>query len=59
MMHVTEPEGVVIDLIMSVEDNCEEIANSLKSMEPFGLGNPEPVFLLKNIRMQTLKKSSN
>ncbi len=52
MMHVTEPEGVVIDMIMSVEDNCEEIANSLKSMEPFGLGNPEPVFLLKNIRMQ-------
>ena len=56
MMHDVTPEGLVIDRIMSGEDNCEEMANCLKRMEPFGQGNPEPVFLLKNIRMKTVSK---
>ena len=56
MMEEIEPEGVVIDMIVNVEDNCEEMAHSLKLMEPFGQGNPEPVFLLKNIRMQKVTR---
>jgi single-stranded-DNA-specific exonuclease len=56
MMQGSEPEGVVIDMIVNVEDNCEEMAHSLKLMEPFGQGNPEPVFLLKNIRMQKVTR---
>lgn len=55
-VHEVDPEGVVIDKIMTVGDNCEEIADSLKLMEPFGHGNPEPVFLLKNIQMKGVSK---
>ncbi len=51
-----EPEGVVIDMLVNAEDNCEEMAHNLKLMEPFGQGNPEPVFLLKNIRMQKVTR---
>lgn len=56
MMQGAEPEGLVIDMTVTAEDNYEEMAHSLKLMEPFGQGNPEPVFLLKNIRMQKLSR---
>jgi single-stranded-DNA-specific exonuclease len=56
MMQAVELEGVMVDMIVNVEDNCEEMAHSLKLMEPFGQGNPEPVFLLKNIRMQKVTR---
>jgi single-stranded-DNA-specific exonuclease len=56
MMQEVDPEGLVIDKIVSVEDNCEEMAASLKLMEPFGQGNPEPVFLLKSIQMKSVSK---
>ncbi len=29
--------------------------NALKNLEPFGMGNPEPVFLTKNVRIENMK----
>ena len=43
-----------VDRIIDDSINFEELAYSLKLMEPFGQGNPEPVFMLRNIQMQNV-----
>ena len=49
-------QGVVIDQVMDVNANCHELIANLQRMEPFGQGNPEPIFLLKNVQMETVAK---
>jgi single-stranded-DNA-specific exonuclease len=49
-------QGVLIDQVMDEDANCHELIANLQRMEPFGQGNPEPVFLLKNIQMETVAK---
>ena len=48
--------GVVIDRILHTEDSLEELVEGLFRMEPFGQGNPEPVFLLKNVKMHSVSR---
>lgn len=40
-----------IDLEITAEDINWDLADWLKKMEPFGVGNPEPVFLAKNMEI--------
>ena len=44
----------IVDKILNDNTNFEELAYSLKRMEPFGQGNLEPVFMLKNIQMHNV-----
>lgn len=39
---------IEIDSILEVDDINDEIIDSLRYLEPFGHGNPEPVFLIKD-----------
>ncbi len=46
------PQTVAIDAVLDERSNWHELAQSLQLMEPFGQANPEPVFLLRNIRLR-------
>ncbi len=48
-----------IDLEIKAEDISWEFINDLKKMEPFGMGNKEPVFLLKNMRISDVRMVGN
>ncbi|WP_417912971.1 single-stranded-DNA-specific exonuclease RecJ [Candidatus Electronema sp. TJ] len=44
--------GTAIDAVLNERTDFRELASSLRLLEPFGQGNPEPVFLLRNIRLR-------
>ncbi|WP_417914204.1 single-stranded-DNA-specific exonuclease RecJ [Candidatus Electronema sp. JM] len=46
------PAGLVIDAVLDERTDFRALAHSLRLLEPFGQGNPEPVFLLRNIRLR-------
>lgn len=48
-----------IDMEISSEDIDWEFMSELKKMEPFGQGNPEPVFLVKNMVIADLRVCGN
>ncbi len=56
MAKVDNAAAVHIDMIVDAAENCEVLAENLKLMEPFGKGNPEPVFLIRNIRMERVSR---
>lgn len=56
MIEQAQPKTVMIDRVMKVEDDCRLIIQGLQQMEPFGHGNHEPIFLLKNIRLNKVSR---
>jgi single-stranded-DNA-specific exonuclease len=46
------PQTVAIDAVLDERTNWHELTQSLQLMEPFGQANPEPVFLLRNVRLR-------
>lgn len=58
------PEGHIepsldIDLEITAEDINWEFMTELKGMEPFGNGNPEPVFLMRKMKISDMKICGN
>jgi len=43
------------DLQLPLSDVTEEMAQALQALQPTGLGNPEPVFLLDNVQVQDMR----
>lgn len=48
-----------IDAELSLGQVTFDLANEISRMEPFGEGNPEPVFLIKNLKVSDLKLVGN
>jgi len=48
-----------VDLEIKTEDINWDLVGELKKMEPFGQGNPEPVFLTRNLIVSELKTVGN
>lgn len=44
---------------MEVQDITLSFCEQLKHLEPFGQGNPEPLFLLQNVRMEQMRRVGN
>jgi single-stranded-DNA-specific exonuclease len=44
---------ILIDAELPAEAITFELANQLRALEPFGAGNPRPVFLTRNLRVMT------
>lgn len=53
-----EPE-LEIDLELAWNEINFQLADDLKKMEPFGEGNPVPIFLARNLVVQEVKKLGN
>lgn len=51
--------SIDIDFEIKSEDIDWEFMTELKKMEPFGNGNPEPVFLMKDMKISDLKVCGN
>jgi len=47
------------DSLISVNDLNTELINGIEQLQPFGKGNPEPIFILKNVRIDSIKIIKN
>jgi single-stranded-DNA-specific exonuclease len=52
-------ECLMIDCELAAEDTNGTFAKDLSDMEPFGEGNEEPVFLMRNLMVADIKEMSN
>ena len=52
---IGEVEDTVIDKQMFIDDVSWKTYKIIEQLSPFGEGNPKPVFLFKNIRIETVK----
>ena len=50
---------IQVDIEISPKDIGFDLVNDIKKMEPFGQGNKEPIFMLKNMTIQDLKWLGN
>jgi single-stranded-DNA-specific exonuclease len=50
---------LIVDLELKAEDIDWEFMRDLKKMEPFGMGNKEPVFMLRNMRVSDVRMVGN
>ncbi|GAM08049.1 single-stranded-DNA-specific exonuclease RecJ [Geobacter sp. OR-1] len=46
---------LLIDAVLAPEDLTLDLAQSLAALYPFGMGNPEPLFLLRDLRVSATK----
>ncbi|MEN3008284.1 single-stranded-DNA-specific exonuclease RecJ [Pseudothermotoga sp.] len=44
-----------VDAVLKLEEINEDLVNELRKLEPFGHGNPEPLFLCENVKVETVK----
>lgn len=51
-----DSKKLIVDLALASLDEVIDIGDSLQLMEPFGQGNEEPIFLLKNAKLGNVKK---
>ncbi|WAM31166.1 single-stranded-DNA-specific exonuclease RecJ [Caldicellulosiruptor naganoensis] len=47
--------AVEIDLVLSLNEIDDELIDQVYLLEPFGVGNPEPTFLIKNIVVENFR----
>ncbi|MDC0058022.1 single-stranded-DNA-specific exonuclease RecJ [Pelagibacteraceae bacterium] len=47
------------DLIISVNDINKNLLDSLEKLQPFGKGNPEPYFIISDIKIESIKILKN
>jgi|GEM_PF-96291 len=47
--------AVEIDLVLSLSEIDDELIDQVYLLEPFGVGNPEPTFLIKNIVVENFR----
>ncbi len=47
------------DSIISLNDLNLELINSIDQLQPFGKGNPEPIFILKDVNIESIKIIKN
>ena len=47
------------DSILTVNDLNLDLINGIEQLQPFGKGNPEPVFILKDIKIDSIKIIKN
>ncbi|MEG0074503.1 MAG: single-stranded-DNA-specific exonuclease RecJ [Eubacterium sp.] len=49
-------KSVYYDAVMTLDDICDELVENLEQFEPFGVGNPGPVFKLESLNLKNAKK---
>lgn len=50
---------LAIDAILPASAVTQNFCNALTSLEPFGQGNPEPLFLIENVMIQNIRRVGN
>lgn len=45
-----------IDMQIPIEIISESLYKKIQTISPFGMGNPEPIFILKNIKIENIRK---
>ncbi|WYD80071.1 MAG: single-stranded-DNA-specific exonuclease RecJ [Candidatus Electrothrix gigas] len=50
-----QQQGITVDIVLNHQEDIKDIQGvvaGLQRMEPFGEGNPEPVFLVRNVQLE-------
>jgi|GEM_PF-89157 len=52
----TEAESDLIDAELSLNEISMQLFESINQLAPFGMGNPKPIFLFKNVKPSSVRK---